>query len=221
MSSHPFVSGLLLAAGSSSRFGRVKQLVELDGVSLVERAVTMLNESDVDEVVVVLGHAAPDVRRRLGDGSAKVVLNPEFKTGLSSSLRVGVRSLDEKSEAVVVCLADQPFVTSELVDRIVTKFRETGADAVAAASGDLVSPPVLLRRSLYPQVGGLEGDKGAKAIAMGQAGLLRVEVDGDVLLDIATEEELRRAKRLIRERPSKVRAQAGGGPSRGRPSPKK
>jgi CTP:molybdopterin cytidylyltransferase MocA len=221
MTSRPFVSGLLLAAGSSSRFGRVKQLAELDGVSLVERAVRMLNESDVDEVVVVLGHAAPDVKRRLAAGSAKVVLNPEFKTGLSSSLKAGVGALDKRSEAVVVCLADQPFVNSELVDRIVTMFRETRADAIAAASGDLVSPPVLLRRSLYPLVDDLRGDKGAKAIAMGQPGFVRLEVEGDTLLDVDTEEELLRAKGLALERASRGRAPAGDGPSRGRPSSKK
>ncbi|MDA4136772.1 MAG: nucleotidyltransferase family protein [Thaumarchaeota archaeon] len=213
-----FVSGLLLAAGLSSRFGRVKQLAELEGMSMVERAAQMLIESDVDEVVVVVGHAADDVRKRLDEGSVKVVLNAKYKSGLSSSLRLGVASLDARSEAVVVCLADQPFVTSELVNKIVALFRKTRADAIAASSGDLVSPPVLLGWNLYGRVGRLRGDKGAKAIVLEQPKFERVEVDPEVLLDIDTEDELSRASRLSRPTSRKGRAPAAGGPSRGRPS---
>jgi molybdenum cofactor cytidylyltransferase len=213
-----FVSGLLLAAGLSGRFGRVKQLAELEGISMVERAAKMLNESDVDEVVVVVGHAADDVRKRLDEGSGKVVLNARYKSGLSSSLRLGVASLDAKSEAVVVCLADQPFVTSELVNQIIARFRKTGVDAIAASSGELVSPPVLLGRRLYGRVDLLRGDKGAKAIVLEQPNFERVEVDPEVLLDIDTEDALSRASRLSRTTFRRGRAPAGGGPSRGRPS---
>lgn len=213
-----FVSGLLLAAGLSSRFGRVKQLAELEGVPMVERAAKMLGESEVDEVVVVVGHAADDVRKRLDDGSVKVVLNAMYKSGLSSSLRLGVASLDARSEAVVVCLADQPFVTSELVNQIVARFRKTGADAIAASSGDLVSPPMLLGRKLYGRVDRLRGDKGAKAIVLEMPRFERVEVGPEVLLDIDTEDELSRASRLSRPTSRRGRAPAKGGPSRGRPS---
>jgi len=221
VSSRPFVSGLLLAAGTSSRFGGVKQLAELDGKALVERASKMLERSSVDEVVVVLGHAAPEVRNRLGDSRVRVVLNPEFKRGLSSSLKLGVRSLDGRSDAVVVCLADQPFVTSELVDRLIAKFSQTGADAIASVSGELVSPPVLLSRNLYGQVAELEGDKGAKAIVMGQEDFEKVEVEKETLLDIDTEAQLANARKMTPGEPSKAKGPARGAPSRGRPSSEK
>src|SRR5580698_10589119 len=98
MKPRPFVSGLLLAAGSSSRFGSAKQLAELNGLTLVERAVRMLSESEVDEVVVVLGGHAREVRKKVSSGKkARVVVNPDYRTGLSSSLRAGVNALDAGS----------------------------------------------------------------------------------------------------------------------------
>lgn len=221
MTPRPFVSGLLLAAGTSSRFGRVKQLAELDGTALVERSVKMLEDADVDEVVVVLGHAAPEVRSRLDGASAKIVLNTNFRTGLGSSLRLGVESLDRKSKAVVVCLSDQPFVTSELVNRIVARFRETGMDAIAASAGGVVSPPVLIGRKLYSEVGELSGDKGAKSIVMGQPKLEIVEVEEEALLDVDTEEQLAKAREILRARTRTEKAQGGDVPSRGRLSSKR
>jgi molybdenum cofactor cytidylyltransferase len=220
MTRPPFVSGLLLAAGLSSRFRGVKQLAELDGVALVERGALALRESEVDEVVVVLGYAAGEVRKRLDERKVNVVVNPGYKGGMSSSLRVGVDSLDRRSAAVVVCLADQPFVTSVLIDRIISRFRETGADCVAAASGSVVAPPVLISKDLYGLLRGLKGDKGAKAILMSRPDFERVEVDPAALLDIDTEEELSRAENGLPPTARK-RAPAGDGPSRSRPSSKK
>jgi molybdenum cofactor cytidylyltransferase len=218
LTKRPFVSGLLLAAGTSSRFGRVKQLAELGGVTLVERAARMLEESDVDEVVVVLGHASQEVKSRLAGEHVRIVFNPNFRAGLGSSVAAGVRSLDRRSEAVVVCLSDQPFVTTGLVNRVVSRFVETRADAVAAAAGDIVSPPMLLSKSLYGQLRELKGDKGAKGIVMRQAKLESVEVARELLFDIDTEDELKRARQRSGAASSEGTARARGGPSRRRPS---
>jgi molybdenum cofactor cytidylyltransferase len=218
LTSRPFVSGLLLAAGTSSRLGRPKQLEELDGIALVSRAVGALGESDVDEVVVIVGQAADRVAERIDPGRVKVILNPGYERGLSSSLRLGVDSLDKRSEAVVVCLADQPFVTKELIDSIIERHLVTGADAVVAASGELVSPPVLLSRRLYGKIAALRGDRGAKAIALAEPSLERVEVGADTLLDVDTDQELARARELLKEMPSTARGPEGGRRARSRPS---
>lgn len=214
----PFVSGLLLAAGSSSRLGRTKQLERLDGVALVSRAAAALARAGVDEVVAVVGHRAADVVDALGEKTAKVVMNREYKNGLSSSLRKGVEALDVRSEAVVVCLADQPFVNSELIDRIIDRFVETGAEAVAAGSGDLVSPPVLLSRKLYGKISKLTGDKGAKSVALAEPTFQKVEVNEDTLLDVDTEEALIKAKRLLAGTASTATGRAADTPARRRPS---
>ncbi len=180
----------------------------LDGSALVSRAVKAMRAAEMEEVVVVVGRAAGRVAKKAGGGNVRVVLNPEFRMGLSSSLRAGVNSLDSRSEAVVVCLADQPFVTSELIDRIIERHVETGAGAVAASSRGHVSPPVLLSRRLYGKIASLRGDTGAKAIALAEPTLERVTVDADILLDIDTDEELSRARELLRKQPSKPRGPA-------------
>jgi molybdenum cofactor cytidylyltransferase len=213
----PFISGLLLAAGGSSRFGRIKQLERLGGMTLVERAVDVLRRSRVDERVVVVGNVSAEVLERLDLGSLRVVINPGFGEGLSSSLRAGVSALDKRSEAVVVCLADQPFVTSGLVDHIVMRFLETGAAAIASASDGLVSPPMLLSKTLYREIERLREDRGAKSIAMAQPTFQRVETDRDALLDVDTPQDMARAKALLLSRPREKGLEAGA-LSRGRPS---
>jgi molybdenum cofactor cytidylyltransferase len=218
VTSRPFVSGLLLAAGSATRFGRSKQLEKLGGTPLVSRAARALSSSVVDEVVVVVGNGADEVTRALANEDVRLVLNPAFRTGLSSSLRAGVHSLDSRSDAVVVCLGDQPFVTADLIDRIVDRYRKTRADAVAASSDDIISPPVLLDRGLFGEVARLRGDRGAKGIAMAAARFEKVEADPDALLDVDTEEELARAREILRERASRARDQAAGTRGRMRPS---
>ncbi len=186
----------------------------------MERAVETLHRSQVDEVVVVIGYASRDVLGRLDLNRLRVVINPGFEEGLSSSLRAGVSALDRKSEAVLVCLADQPFVTSELIDRVLTRFAESGAAAVAAASGDLVSPPMLLTRALFDDMDQLREDKGAKSLAMAQPTFEKIETSRESLLDVDTEEDMLRARAILKARPRET-ARGGDAPSRGRPSSRK
>lgn len=216
-----FVSGILLAAGRSTRFGRTKQLAELAGEALVERALRELMASGLDEVVVVLGNDAERARRRLEGKGAKLVENPGYAAGISSSLRLGLASLDPRSDAVIVALSDQPFVSSALVEKIVGSFRSSGAAAVAAASGDLVSPPVLLSRALYPKVAALTGDRGAKSVVVDEPGLVKVEVRPEVLLDVDTEEDLLRADRHLRKTAREADTSSRGRLSSGRSSPRR
>lgn len=177
-----------------------------------------MSAARVDEIVVIVGYAADRVAKRVNGQRVKVVVNPEYREGLSSSLRLGVGSLDRRSEAVVVCLADQPFVTEELIDRIIDRHLELKADAVVAASGEVVSPPVLLSRKLYGKIARLRGDKGAKAIALAEPGVERVEVEADALLDVDTDEQLARARELLERRPSKAKGPGAGRRARRPPS---
>jgi len=193
-----FISGLLLAAGTASRFGRLKQVEELGGAPLVARAAAAIAESGVDELVVVLGFRAGEVLRQLGRKDFRVVVNPLFESGLSTSLRMGIQALDSRSEAALVCLADQPFVTADLLESMIRRFVHSRARVVAASSGDVVSPPMLLSRSLFERVLRLEGDKGAKSLAVSEPTLQRVEVEPAVLIDIDTEASLARARGLLR-----------------------
>ncbi|WP_214108194.1 nucleotidyltransferase family protein [Acrocarpospora catenulata] len=150
------VTGLLLAAGSGSRLGRPKALVEFAGERLVDRGVRLLEEGGCHPVVVVLGAAAVPVR------GAVTVLNPDWATGMASSLRVGLAAVPDASPAVVVALVDQPLVRPAAVARLIEAFR-AGAEVAVAGYHGKPRNPVLFRRERVPElVATLAGDTGAR-----------------------------------------------------------
>ena len=104
-----FISGLILGAGASQRFGQPKQLSPFRGTTLLGWVVEQTQQAaGLDEVVVVLGRAADEIRRRVNFGNAKVVENPVFGEGCASSYRAGIGNLDPRSEALMIILGDQP-----------------------------------------------------------------------------------------------------------------
>lgn len=145
------VAGLLLAAGSGSRLGTPKALVELDGSTLLERGVALLRKGGCDPVVVVLGAAVVPVE------GAQVVVAPDWADGMSASLRAGLAALD--ADACVVALVDQPLVGAQAVRRLVAA--ADTAEAAVATYGGAQRNPVLLGRSVWPELD-LAGDTGAR-----------------------------------------------------------
>ena len=152
------VAGLVLAAGSGSRYGSPKALVRLRGRLLVERAVDLLAAGGCDPVLVVLGAAADEVlaTARL----ARTVVNPDWPTGMGSSLRVGLAAVPAEAEAVVVTLVDTPGLGPESVRRLIAA---GGPDGAAQATyGGRRGHPVLLGRTVITEVAAAAtGDRGA------------------------------------------------------------
>ena len=158
------ISAVVLAAGLASRMGRPKQLLRIGGESLVRRAARTALASPVQEVVVVVGAAAEEVRNEIADLPLRVVVNPRFADGMATSLRAGVAALAPESEAVIVLLADQPLLTREVLEALVRRFRETAAPLVVPRYGGQRGNPVLLARALYPELGEVSGDAGAREV---------------------------------------------------------
>jgi CTP:molybdopterin cytidylyltransferase MocA len=155
------VAGLVLAAGQGRRLGRPKALVEIDGERLVDRAVRVLHEAGCTPVYVVAG-AAP-----LGDvdlhseGHAVVVDNPDWSTGMGSSVRRGLAAVVE--DAVVIMVVDTPGIGPRAVRRLVDAYT-AGATAAVATYGGAPRNPVLLTRQHFADVSALAvGDVGARA----------------------------------------------------------
>jgi nicotine blue oxidoreductase len=151
------VVGVVLAAGSGSRLGTPKALVELDGERLVDRAVRTLREGGCDDVLVVLGAADVDV------ADATVVHNPDWATGMGSSFIVGLASPSPDADAVIVHLVDQPQIGPEVVARLIAA-HAAGATVAVATYGGQRRNPVLLARSTWAEASELaEGkDQGAR-----------------------------------------------------------
>ena len=150
------VAGVLLAAGEGRRLGSPKALVELGGVRLVDRGVTLLREGGTAPVVAVMGAAVVEL---LG---VITVHNPDWRTGMGSSLAAGLSSVPVSAEAAVVALVDQPLVGSGSVRRLIAAYRAGARVAVAAYHGQPRNP-VLLAREHWPAAIALaEGDVGAR-----------------------------------------------------------
>jgi nicotine blue oxidoreductase len=150
------IVGLLLAAGSGSRLGQPKALVRMGDERFVDRAVRTLRDGGADPIVVVLGAALAEVPGVL------VVENPDWATGMGSSLRVGLAALPTAADAVVVSLVDQPDIGPAVVARLVEAFA-AGATVAVAAYGGKRGNPVLFARATWEEVAALaQGDVGAR-----------------------------------------------------------
>lgn len=152
-------AGLLLAAGEGKRFGGPKQLARVDGRPLIEHGLRAL--AGLDRVVVVLGARAEEIRAGADLGGAQIVLCPDWAEGMGASLRTGLGALGGTDE-VVILLADQPFITAEVVARV----RAAEGDAARAVYGGAPGHPVVVRRALLARASELRGDRGFRGVAM-------------------------------------------------------
>lgn len=158
------VAAVVLAAGSSTRMGRNKLLLDLGGETIVRRAVRAAAGAGVDQVVVVLGHEEPRVRAELEGLPCTPIVNPDHAEGAGTSVRTGVRQVAAGADAIVVVLADMPFVTAEMIATLVQRYRETGAPLVASHYGDVQAPPTLYDRALFEELLAIPGERCAKQV---------------------------------------------------------
>lgn len=171
------IAAVVLAAGTSSRLGQPKQLLELDGKPLLQHTVDLAAGS-FDDVVVVLGHEADAIQAALAlPSNARVARNPNYRQGISTSLEVGIGSLSDDTEAAAIFLGDQPRVSPELIASVVTTWRASGLPVARPRFAGAPGHPVLVRRDLWVQWRELTGDSGARDL-MREEEVAYVEWDG-------------------------------------------
>jgi molybdenum cofactor cytidylyltransferase len=206
----PFVSGLVLAAGASTRLGQPKQLLPFGTTTLLGTVVAEARAaSALDEVVVVIGGAAAEVRRRVDLAGVRVVENPEFGDGCSSSYRAGIGALDARAEAVVILLGDQPGVDHAVIDTVTDAWRRTKDHVMLASYRTREGHPLVFARALFDQLVALRGDKAAWKLVDALRDRVRaVAVDRPHPRDINTWEEY---EALLRGAVSASPEDPGGG----------
>lgn len=158
------VAGLVLAAGSSTRMGRNKMLLPVEGEPLVARAARRASEAGLDPVVVVVGHEAEEVRTLLDLSTCDAVLNPDHEQGIQTSVRAGVDALGEDVGALVVILADMPSVTDEMIATVVRHYRAGAAPLVVSLYGTVNAPPVLYDRALFGELRAMNAGCGKEVV---------------------------------------------------------
>ena len=180
------IAGLLLAAGRSTRFGGDKLLALVDGAPVLYWSAAAL-AAEVDVLFLVVPPNASSRLMAAAGVAAETVEHARRDDGLASSIRVGIAALPTHIEAVVIALADQPFVSPGIVRRLRERWSVGDVQAVAPRYRDGRGHPVLFGRSTFPALQALEGDEGAKAVleSLG-TGLALVDVDEAMPSDVDT-----------------------------------
>jgi len=196
-----FVSGIVLAAGASTRMGRPKPLLPLGDRCLLRHVIDAAGAARLDEVVVVLGAAADEIRSALGadlDPRVRLVHCPDASEGQSASLRAGLAALDPRADAAAVLLGDQPEIESATIDAVLAAFLDSerpAARPVYPDAADRPGHPVLLARELFAEAMALHGDHGARTLfAAHPEWLLRVPLRGAPPTDVDTPADLARLR---------------------------
>lgn len=157
-------AGVILAAGASRRMGEAKQLLPLRGQTLLEVVIAAACDSALDDVVVVLGARSDEIAAQVHFGRARVVINPAYEQGMSTSLHAGIGSLGSEISRAVVILGDQPDIDAALIDRLLEAQERSGLPAAALSFDGLLHPPMVLARSMWPDLDTLEGDVGLRVL---------------------------------------------------------
>ena len=172
---------VILAAGASRRYGSPKQLARYRGESLAARSVRLAHEAGAEAVWVVLGYRADPIRRALREGGAtpagtSTVRNPRWRDGMGRSLACGVRALDARSRAVLVCLADQPLLEAEDLAALVLAWRASPRAIVASRYAGKLGVPAIFPRSHFRALKSLSGDRGAQVLLTSSNDVISVPI---------------------------------------------
>ena len=158
----PGLRGLVLAAGASRRFGRPKQLVTVNGVTMVERAVALALHACDPPVIVVTGAEGKRVGECLVDRDVRIVPNPNWRDGLASSLHAGIGSVGSGCDAVLVLPCDLPRLTEDDLDRLTAAWSERPHLPAAALYDGVLGIPAILPVTHFGEIARNTGDQGAR-----------------------------------------------------------
>lgn len=157
------IPAIVLAAGSSSRLGRPKQLVEFEGETLLNRTLRLAREAGADPVLAVLGAHIEQIRPTLPT-QIQIVENNDWQSGMASSLRAGIHAIAPGAPGVLLLLCDQPRVTAAHLRALVAAFSVQPPFIAASRYAGKRGIPAAFPKSLFPALAALQGDKGARAI---------------------------------------------------------
>ena len=192
------VAGVLLAAGTSSRMGRNKLFLPLGGTSVLRRAVASARTAGLDPVLVVLGHESDRALAELQGLTCTPVINEEYQRGMNTSVRAGISAVPVDASAAVVMLADMPFVTAGMVRGLMERYRSSETPLVVSTYGDVLAPPILYGRALFPELLALDGDGcGKQVVKAHRAEAVEVAWDPAALADLDLPDDVERVRTRI------------------------
>ena len=203
MSHQKKTAGIILAGGSSIRFGRPKQLLKLKGKYLLEYVLNAALGSELNHIVLVLGHDHQNILQALETRTThkrlQVVINHRYLEGQSRSLQAGLQKIRQAFPAVMFLLGDQPLLKSNTIDHLLDRFRHSGKDICVPVCKGKRGNPTIFNRVLYDQLMAIEGDIGARdIIRTNPERVLNIELDDPFcFFDIDSQKDFENLQSLI------------------------
>ena len=184
-----FVTGLVLAAGGSRRLGEPKQLLPYGDGTMLDHAVSTARDCGFDQLIVALGGSSDEVRRQVDLSGAETVENRDFGEGCSSSVAAALGAVDDRAQALVLMLGDQPGVTADTVGALLAG-RPEGAKFTVCLYEDGRGHPLAFGRDLFGELGELHGDKAVwKLMDRYEDEVVEVPIAGPIPPDVDTRED--------------------------------
>jgi len=183
------ISLIILAAGLSSRFSGNKLLAKISGTSIISKVVEESLKSNVDEVIVVLGHDSERISSVLTNYGCKLIYNSDYRSGQSSSVKAGVKSISPESQSVMILPGDVALVTSNDINKIITDSNQNKNSIVCASFNNKMGHPILFKKSLFSEILLIdEKGFGLKSVVTTHSDdILKVEIGSNrILIDFDT-----------------------------------
>lgn len=193
------VTGIILAAGLSSRFSGNKLRASFQGETVLCRVMLAALASKLSRVIVVLGHQAADMRALLSGFSLDIVINDHFREGQSSSIKKGILALDDDCKAAMFLAADQPLLMPGIIDALIDGYFAEGMPICHPVVGGQRRNPAIFDRSLFPELMALAGDQGGRKVIdahPGQAAMLEF-LDFRPFADVDTIDDLKALEKTL------------------------
>ncbi len=158
------VSGIILAAGKSTRMGRIKALLPFRGKNILECIISHAQHSLLEQIIIVLGFGAEQIQKGAVLKPASIIINKDYEQGQSTSLKTGLSAVSEKTDAVLFILGDQPLISSEVINSLIDGYQRTRAPFVIPVFEGKRGNPVLIDRTVFHRINSLSGDTGARRL---------------------------------------------------------
>jgi molybdenum cofactor cytidylyltransferase len=186
------IVAVVLSAGESSRMGRPKALLPIDGQTFIEKIVAALKQTKVGKIIVILGHNARELQSKISHLPVEILINTDYKRGQLSSLQLAVRNLqpDLECDGMLVHLVDHPYLAPALVEEMIRRFYETKKRIIVPKFHGKRGHPVIFSNALFDEILSAPMEEGAKAVVNAhRAETLEIETEEEgIAVDIDTPE---------------------------------
>ncbi len=185
---------IILAAGRSARLGSPKQLLSYQGKNLLQHTIDIAFESEIGPIIVVLGSGIEDISAKLNTNSLTIIENPYWENGMASSVVCGINAMNNlhpDTEAAILMVCDQPFVSAKLLKDLIKKQKDSGSSIVASSYENIHGTPALFHKEHFNELSALTGDSGARSLIKSYAESIEAIPFDQGSIDIDTLEDYR------------------------------